>query len=409
MKLSILLIISSLFLSSFTSCKKKGCTDPLAENYSEKAKKDDGSCTFFELTGTISSPTTVEEGKTIKVCGDLYVQSTLTFSPGVTVLMCEGASITVDVNGSLSSVGTDQKPITIKGNTSTKGYWAQITFKSNNPNNKLVHTTVKDGGSYWYHLFSSVYVETGAQVTVTNSTINNSKEIGLYIDNGASLTSFSNNIFSNNGTFGLKISASNVQKLDIASNYNQSNGVNYIGVIDNTINNNHTWLATPVPYLLEQGLVINGNLTLNPNVKIKVEANQSIEIYSTGSMNASGTAANPISIEGKVATNGYWYGIFYSSNNTNNVLLHTTVKDAGGYWYYDFSTIGINNSARLSLDQSTITNSYSWGVQVFSGGNIYTNGSLQTTESGVTSNNSLSGNGANANANCTNGCAIKFE
>lgn len=30
----------------FAACKKKGCTDPTADNYSEKAKKDDGSCTY---------------------------------------------------------------------------------------------------------------------------------------------------------------------------------------------------------------------------------------------------------------------------------------------------------------------------------------------------------------------------
>ena len=29
-----------------TSCKKKGCTDPLAVNYSTEAKKDDASCTY---------------------------------------------------------------------------------------------------------------------------------------------------------------------------------------------------------------------------------------------------------------------------------------------------------------------------------------------------------------------------
>jgi hypothetical protein len=33
---------------SFSSCRKKGCTDPDALNYSEEAKKDDGSC-FYEL------------------------------------------------------------------------------------------------------------------------------------------------------------------------------------------------------------------------------------------------------------------------------------------------------------------------------------------------------------------------
>ena len=31
------------------SCKKKGCTDETALNYSTEAKKDDGSCTYFTV------------------------------------------------------------------------------------------------------------------------------------------------------------------------------------------------------------------------------------------------------------------------------------------------------------------------------------------------------------------------
>lgn len=31
---------------TFTSCKKKGCTDPSAKNYDMEAKKDDGSCLY---------------------------------------------------------------------------------------------------------------------------------------------------------------------------------------------------------------------------------------------------------------------------------------------------------------------------------------------------------------------------
>ncbi|WP_341906415.1 DUF4856 domain-containing protein [Fluviicola taffensis] len=42
-------------LTPLTSCKKSGCTDPTASNYSSKAKKDDGSCTY-DFTYTI--PTT---------------------------------------------------------------------------------------------------------------------------------------------------------------------------------------------------------------------------------------------------------------------------------------------------------------------------------------------------------------
>lgn len=42
-------------LTPLASCKKSGCTDPTANNYSEKAKKDDGSCTY-DFTYTV--PTT---------------------------------------------------------------------------------------------------------------------------------------------------------------------------------------------------------------------------------------------------------------------------------------------------------------------------------------------------------------
>ena len=44
-KKNILLIATGLVFC-FTSCKKKGCTDPTATNYDAEAKKDDGSCEY---------------------------------------------------------------------------------------------------------------------------------------------------------------------------------------------------------------------------------------------------------------------------------------------------------------------------------------------------------------------------
>lgn len=41
-------VIAALSLGiTMTSCKKEGCTDPTAENYNEKAKKEDGSCIYI--------------------------------------------------------------------------------------------------------------------------------------------------------------------------------------------------------------------------------------------------------------------------------------------------------------------------------------------------------------------------
>jgi uncharacterized protein (TIGR02145 family) len=54
---SILPILAAvLLLTAFTSCKKKGCTDPTATNYDASAEVDDGSCTYPVLpdSGTVT-------------------------------------------------------------------------------------------------------------------------------------------------------------------------------------------------------------------------------------------------------------------------------------------------------------------------------------------------------------------
>ena len=54
-----------------TSCKKEGCTDSKATNYSSEAKKDDGSCVYETVT-VITTPFTA------KVDGAKFVHTQLT-------------------------------------------------------------------------------------------------------------------------------------------------------------------------------------------------------------------------------------------------------------------------------------------------------------------------------------------
>lgn len=46
------LLATTIIISTLSSCKKEGCTDPEATNYSMDAKKDDGSCVYPSVTPT---------------------------------------------------------------------------------------------------------------------------------------------------------------------------------------------------------------------------------------------------------------------------------------------------------------------------------------------------------------------
>lgn len=94
-KVAALLLMASLTVVT-TSCKKEGCTDPNAINYSESAKKDDGSCKYASqgnnettvyVTENISENTTWVSDKVYILSTRVAVLSgaTLTIEPGTII------------------------------------------------------------------------------------------------------------------------------------------------------------------------------------------------------------------------------------------------------------------------------------------------------------------------------------
>ena len=52
-----LIVVISAALIGMLGCKRKGCTDPAAENYDPKAKVDDGSCVYPPVTFDFNAST----------------------------------------------------------------------------------------------------------------------------------------------------------------------------------------------------------------------------------------------------------------------------------------------------------------------------------------------------------------
>lgn len=93
-----LLSLLALVLFSTNACKKKGCTDSMAVNYNEKAKKDDGSCLYSPIiTVNGATDTTISVGSPYN---DL----------GATAANINGDSVAVTVQNGVdaNTVGTYQ-------------------------------------------------------------------------------------------------------------------------------------------------------------------------------------------------------------------------------------------------------------------------------------------------------------
>jgi len=150
MKKSILILITFVALVAVvsTGCKREGCTDPLANNYDEKAKDDDGSCLYDAITmdhndwkGDITAEITLDASKVWKLTGLIKVKDggKLTIPAGTKIEGVGGTSsaIIVEQGGKIFVNGTAAAPVVMTSGLATKarGDWGGLVICGKAPCN----------------------------------------------------------------------------------------------------------------------------------------------------------------------------------------------------------------------------------------------------------------------------------
>ena len=294
----------------------------------------------------------------------------------------------VDLTGSLKAVGTSSAPITFHGVNPTSGFWDGLDVRSNSPDNVLDHIDVTGAGS---DNFAGVYVQSTGGVSLSNSTIASSS-IGFKVENGGSVTAFAGNAFSGNDLVA-DIYPSSIASLDGATDYAGAGGTpntnNYIQV-ENGTSGAGTWPATNAPFrVLANGVVtVDAAVVVTPGAQFEFGSSARLTVDSAGSLDASGTSADRIAFRGANASSGFWDGIDIHSTSSNNVLDFVDVSDGGSD---NFADIYLQSTGSVTVTNSTITNSGTYGIDVESGGAITPATQADLTDPGI-GNNSLSGN-----------------
>ncbi|PAU95651.1 hypothetical protein CK503_00885 [Aliifodinibius salipaludis] len=138
-------------------------------------------------------------------------------------------------------------------------------------------------------------------------------------------------------------------------------------VITEDITEDDTWTADNLYRVTNYIDVRSGaKLTIEPGVTVEFASDAGIHINSDNSVLVSaGTEEEPITLTGEEKSNGYWSGIFISSNTVENEISHTTIEYAGSVsagTYFDAAALTIDQ-AKVQLANVTITKSGGHGIQ----------------------------------------------
>ncbi len=190
-----MLVLGAITLSS---CSKKGCTDPNANNYDEKAKKEDNSCTYDNdadsvLSGNISADMTLDADVVYTLSGGVHVKSgaVLTIPAGTMIKSDPNESVAyllIERGARIEAIGTATEPIIFTSGAASpaSGDWGGIILCGKAPINNGSEATAEVGDVLYGGSASDDNSGTLRYVRVeyTGNAINDEKEHNGFTFNG---------------------------------------------------------------------------------------------------------------------------------------------------------------------------------------------------------------------------------
>ena len=308
-----------------------------------------------------------------RVTGNVDIDGALTIDPGVTMEFDE--DVLVRVYGSLTAEGTASEHITFTTSNLNGGlYWKGIHIISSTTLNSFDYVDLSYAGQSAMNFSGADFaagigVDANGRVSVTNSSITECKNYGLYIEEtGGQLEIFANNDFSNN-LRGVGLRADEVDALDGNTTF-ANNSFAEVEIFGSSLSDikDVTWtaLSGDAYYRVTGRLDINGVLTIAPGALFEFDEDVDVRVY--GAFIADGTVDDIITFTSSNITGGLlWKGFHIISSDGRNSFDFTLVSHGGNspinFSGDDFAAnIGVDTNGQVSITNSTISNSGAYGV-----------------------------------------------
>jgi hypothetical protein len=301
----------------------------------------------------------------------------VTVEPGAQLTFGEGARLSVKSGSSFTAEGTGDSPINLEGETAAPGFWEGIRVRSNDPANSFDNVEVANGGK---NEWANIYVEGGAQASVTNTLSEQSATAGLVAEGDARLSEFATNEFRDNEGAAVYVPTRLVGSLDADSTYVGGNGTDAVGVFGRDVEEDATWPGVPYRFDGENHRINGGAVTVEPGAQLTFGEGARLSVKSGSSFTAEGTGDSPITFEGETASKGHWQGIRLRSNNPNNSFDNVEVAHGGAN---EWANIYVEGGAQASVNNSTLRESATWGIYAEDGATLeYSNVAFENNAEG---------------------------
>ena len=167
-----------------TSCKKKGCTDPTAKNYNEKAKKDDGTCEYAPVEPVVVVTPSYTAPSTYTFTDD-NGNNTVSYI-GQTIRLEMMAEMTTYMK-TANTAGTSVSAITLKDMYANNGYtWTDAPGLGITGSSKQLKSKTAEGDAGIQAMFEVYMDSIGVISATTTSGVENGAPgtAGVYPNDG---------------------------------------------------------------------------------------------------------------------------------------------------------------------------------------------------------------------------------
>ena len=344
-------------------------------------------CSENEITSSITWEN-IESGDAVDYIVNCAISVTnnalLTIEPGV-IIKFEGdeSGIFTSDGGGLKAVGTADEPIKFLGTSENAGVWKGIYFASTNPENRLEYVEVKHAGrteSAQSGVKGAVQLsqKDDSRGSIVHCTISENDGYGVFITAESNLEDFSDNTISDNELSAVGIDFNQIGKLDSETSYASGNGQAYVDVSNATLEVDATVKLIDVAYRFTEGskYYVEKALTIEPGVTMEFASGSGLRMgvsgtdcsLTTASLNAVGTASDPITFKGVSNGTGSWVGIGINSSSPDNKLIYCNISGAGAAKIFNagdkFANITLQCDSKVIIQNSTISESGEYGIYV---------------------------------------------